>query len=182
MFSSNVLLEGLDNGEGEGGAGGGEEVSSENLIVISFYLITRESGLLFQYLGNLVSVNERRSPPSVPSFIDTDSLKGIINHFFNCLINVKHLGSIDRIAQGLSQLCRIMNEGREPSLPQLADNLIARLMGSLETNSFKNFLRRSAGLPPAFTCLLKAEPAGKRKNLSLIVKKIFGWIEADDAE
>jgi hypothetical protein len=38
--------------EGEGG------FDSENLVVVAFYLITRESGLLFQHLANFVTFIE----------------------------------------------------------------------------------------------------------------------------
>mgnify|MGYP006976770751 CR=1 FL=1 len=32
----------------------GDEFDTENLVVVAFYLITRESGLLFQNLANLI--------------------------------------------------------------------------------------------------------------------------------
>jgi hypothetical protein len=75
---------------------------------------------------------------------------------------VSFLGSIDRIAIGLSTMCKAMNEAKNPLLPHLSENLLSKLIEHIEANSFKNTMRRSAGLPSAIVCLLKAECSGRR--------------------
>jgi hypothetical protein len=59
-------------------------------------------------------------------------------------------------------LCKAMNESKNPILPHLSSELLEKLLLHIEINTFKNILRRSAGLPSAVACLLKAEIAGKR--------------------
>jgi hypothetical protein len=46
IMYGNTLMESLDDK--------GDEFDSENLVVVAFYLITRESGLLFQNLAKLI--------------------------------------------------------------------------------------------------------------------------------
>jgi hypothetical protein len=87
------------------------------------------------------------------------------NTYFHALLNIKHMGSIDRIAQGLSILCKSMFNTKNPLLPNLAEKLLDQILIALETNNFKNALRRSAGIPHAIICLLKSEPIGNKSRL-----------------
>jgi Putative death-receptor fusion protein (DUF2428) len=88
ILYGNTLMESLEEGAGE--------FDSENLIVVAFYLITRESGLLFQNVANLIGYIEENNL----SFIHYQDLELMTNTYFHALLNLKHLGSIDRIAQG----------------------------------------------------------------------------------
>ncbi len=157
------------NGEGdgeEGGIGAADGIGSnwsENLFVIAFYLITRESGLLFMKVADVVRMREREKEIEV---LEPNALESVTMQFFNSLLNLKHIGSYDRISQGLETLCSAMNEGRTPLLPQLSATLLERLLTLLEESVFRNVLRRSAGLPHAIVCLVKSEStaAGNRKR------------------
>ena len=59
--------------------------------------MTRESGLLFQSIASLILFLENNDLDII-SFKDLEIL---VNTYFHSLLNLKHLGSIDRIAQGI---------------------------------------------------------------------------------
>ncbi|KAL4459843.1 hypothetical protein ABPG74_003369 [Tetrahymena malaccensis] len=169
ILQGNTLVEALeDNGAGEEGFG------SENLLVVTFYLISREAGFLFQSISSLVITSQRDNL----DIFDKQGLESIVNQYFHTLVNIKHIGSIDRIAIGLNTMCKAMNEVKNPILPHLSHTLLEKLLDHIEMNTFRNTLRRSAGLPYAITCLLKAESAGKRtKSLPLAIKRLLDLIE-----
>ena len=87
-MAGNTLMESLDDR--------GEEFNSENLVVVSFYLITRECGSLFQNLSSLIFHIEENNV----DLMDSKDLETLTNTYFHSLLNLKHLGSIDRIAHG----------------------------------------------------------------------------------
>ena len=57
ILYGNTLMEAMEDAEGG--------FDSENLVVVAFYLITRESGLLFQHLANFVTFIEDVFPVSI---------------------------------------------------------------------------------------------------------------------
>jgi hypothetical protein len=72
-----------------------EEGSIDNTLVVSFYMLTRESGLLYQSVATLAEADSKQLYLSEKALID------VIYSFFYALVNLKHIGSIDRIAKGL---------------------------------------------------------------------------------
>ena len=74
------------------------------------------------------------------------------------------MGSVDRIAGGLGKMSRLIFDNQDKKLSQLPDKLLDKLVSNLKDGNFTNILRRSAGVPYAFTCLLKSE-AIKRKQM-----------------
>lgn len=72
------------------------------MLVVSFYLLTREAGLVFQSIGNIVGTNQSTN------YIPTDSLVKLVNTYFYALINLKHMGSVDRISNGLSKMAKVI--------------------------------------------------------------------------
>jgi hypothetical protein len=77
------------------------ESALENTLVVSFYLLTRESGLLFQSIASLVK-------SSSLLYVPTASITSTINSFFYALVNLKHMGSVDRIAKGLESMSKAL--------------------------------------------------------------------------
>ena len=71
-------------------------------MVVSFYLLTREAGLVFQSIGGLLS-NGFSS-----EYIPSETLIKLINTYFYALINLKHMGSIDRISKGLGKMAKVI--------------------------------------------------------------------------
>ena len=90
LLSGNTLIESLENAKEE------EGLENENMLVIAFYLLTRESGLLFQKISNILNISEKFNF----TLITETDLQDVVLIFFNSLLNIKHLGSIDRIANG----------------------------------------------------------------------------------
>jgi hypothetical protein len=110
--------------------------------------------------------------------MDYKDLELLTNAYFHALLNLKHLGSIDRIAQGLEILCKSMYETKNPLLPNLAEKLLDQILTSLEKGDFRNVLRRSAGIPPAIVCLLNSEPVGNKARLfPKTLNKLFELVE-----
>ena len=87
-----------------------EEEGIENTLVVSFYLLTREAGLVFQTIGNLVA-NKSSS-----QYLPVEHLVQVITTYFYALINLKHMGSVDRIATGLGRMSKIIFENENQSL------------------------------------------------------------------
>ncbi|EGR31610.1 thyroid adenoma associated, putative [Ichthyophthirius multifiliis] len=173
ILQGNTLLEALKQ-QNEQDQDENEE-KSENLLVVAFYLISREAGFLFQTISNIVKEFQEQQ---IEKILEKKELENLVNEFFIALINIKHLGSIDRIQIGLGMLCRTMNESKNPILPQLSSDLLQQLLDNIENNTFKNVLRRSAGLPSAVVCLLKAEIAGNRQVLlNKTVKRLLEMVQ-----
>ena len=95
---ANTLINTIGAGEGiaDDEGAGGDEIESENVFVVAFYLITRESGVLFQTLTHAVCSFEREKIRVVPKSL----VKELVNTFFTALLSIKHLGSIERISTG----------------------------------------------------------------------------------
>jgi hypothetical protein len=147
-----------------------EDMQNANTLVVAFYLITREAGLLFQKIAIIIHSCDLHNI----SIINKDYLEKFTQTFFFSLLSIKHLGSIDRISEGLSTLFKTIFESKNPILPGLAENLLEKLLGYLDNNELKNTLRRSAGLPFAIVCLLNAEPAGRKTKLfPRTIRKLF---------
>lgn len=83
------------------------------MLVVSFYLLTREAGLVFQSIGNMVGTNHSNS------YIPTDSLVQLVNTYFYALINLKHMGSVDRISNGLAKMAKVIFDNEDKRLSQL---------------------------------------------------------------
>lgn len=148
-----------------------DDLENENTLVVSFYLLTRESGLLFQGISQIIQFCERNS---LKYLIEASKLESLAQLCFESLLSVKHLGSIERIAGGIKKLCYTIFESKDPIIPNLAEKLAEKVLDHLEKNQFKNSLRRSAGLPPAIVCLLNSEIAGRKaKLLPMILNKLF---------
>ena len=74
------------------------------------------------------------------------------------------MGSVDRISIGLSRMAKVIFDHEDQDLNHIPERLLDKLITNLSEGKFTNILRRSAGVPYAFSCLLKSE-AMKRKHL-----------------
>jgi hypothetical protein len=63
-------------------------------------------------LSALIETYEKVSP--VDDIVPTQALKSIVYQFFHALLNIKHMGSIDKIAHGLNQVAKIMCTTKRP--------------------------------------------------------------------
>lgn len=63
-----------------------------------------------------------------------DTISNVINTFFTALLSVKHIGSIDRISLGLSNLCRNLFDLKGSLLADLPFTLLSSIIKALENN------------------------------------------------
>ena len=85
-----------------------EDMNNENLIVVSFYLISKQSGILFEQFCNLIiylqitkeSANKLREP--IEGVFEYEDVKKMIQSFTEALLMFKHRGAVNKIANGLS--------------------------------------------------------------------------------
>ena len=101
---------------------------------------------------------------SIAKIVPKKELIELVNSYFYSLINLKHMGSVDRISIGLGKMAKVIFDQEDPDLVKIPEQLLNQLLQFLQDGKFKNILRRSAGVPYAFSCLLKSE-AVKRKLL-----------------
>lgn len=66
------------------------------------------------------------------------------------------MGSVDRISNGLSKMAGVILDQEDPDLMKIPEQLLDQLLSLLSDGKFTNILRRSAGIPYAFSCLLKS--------------------------
>jgi len=88
------------------------------MLVVSFYLLTREAGLVFQSIGNLVGTSLSTK------YIPAESLVQLVNTYFYALINLKHMGSVDRISNGLGKMAKVIFDNEDKLLNQLPEKLL----------------------------------------------------------
>lgn len=83
------------------------------MLVVSFYLLTREAGLVFQSIGNLVGTIHSSQ------YIPNEPLVQLVNTYFYALINLKHMGSVDRISGGLAKMAKVIFDNEDTQLSLL---------------------------------------------------------------
>ena len=152
--SANTLLDAYDEEEDAG------EVQSDNMTVVAFYLISKESGSLFARL--LEVVVQAESTADTKDVFEPSEVITMVKVFTDALLNLKHLGAIDRISMGLSHFCKKFYEMSNIHYSGLASEILDFIMTTLNQGDCQTIFRRSAGLPSAICALLKAEPVGMK--------------------
>lgn len=97
-----------------------------------------------------------------------------MNSYFYALVNLKHMGSVDRIANGLSKMAKVIFDQEDPDLMKIPEQLLERLLELLGDGKFTNILRRSAGVPYAFACLLKSEGPRRKILIEKTIRTLLG--------
>jgi hypothetical protein len=69
--------------------------------------------LLFQSIAGLAEADTNQQ------YIAEKALTDVINSFFYALVNLKHMGSVDRIARGLQRMSRALYRQENPALSTL---------------------------------------------------------------
>lgn len=93
MMSGSALMTSVDDEDNP---------AIENTLVVSFYLVSKELGLMF---NSIVSIAEA---DLTEKMIPEKSLVELVNVFFYALVNLKHMGSIDRISKGLERMSKVL--------------------------------------------------------------------------
>lgn len=153
--SANTLLESYDDNDEDQA-----EIQSDNMTVVAFYLISKESGNLFAKVLEVVVQSELST--ETKNFFNPKEVIELVKCFTDALLSIKHLGAIDKISLGLSHFCKKFYEMSNMNYAGLASELLEKIMSSLTQGDCQTIFRRSAGLPNAISSLLKAEPVGMK--------------------
>lgn len=102
LESANTLLDATTEGEDE------EEINSDNISAVAFYLVSKESGSLFAKITHLVGFTEAQE--AYKGTFEVQDIKNLVENFTESLLSIKHLGAIDNVANGLTTLCRNLYE------------------------------------------------------------------------
>ncbi|KAL8137371.1 hypothetical protein V2J09_003372 [Rumex salicifolius] len=147
---------------------------SDQTVMVGCWLAMKEVSLL---LGTII----RKIP--LPSTTPTDSkvpsdvtdasddmvlnfkqLEDIGDHFMKVLLKMKHNGAIDKTRAGFTALCNRLLCSNDPRLTESwMEQLMERTIAKGQT--VDDLLRRSAGIPAAFSAFFLSEPDGAPKKL-----------------
>ncbi|KAK9272640.1 hypothetical protein L1049_003016 [Liquidambar formosana] len=158
---------------------------SEQIVMVGCWLAMKEVSLL---LGTIIrkiplpsstSLDLSRSGDPVSDaadvpmltmsdvMLDLKQLETIGNHFLEVLLKMKHNGAIDKTRAGFTALCNRLLCSNDPRLCKLTESWMEQLMERTVAKGqvVNDLLRRSAGIPAAFTALFLSEPEGTPKKL-----------------
>ncbi|GAB4827317.1 hypothetical protein Ancab_034203 [Ancistrocladus abbreviatus] len=147
----------------------------EQIVMVGCWLAMKEVSLL---LGTII----RKVPlPSITSFgdveeplglktavvLDLKQLEAIGTHFLEVILKMKHNGAIDKTRAGFTALCNRLLCSNDPRLCQLTESWMEQLMKRTvaKGQTVDDLLRRSAGIPAAFSAFFLSEPDGTPKRL-----------------
>ncbi|RAL47152.1 hypothetical protein DM860_014046 [Cuscuta australis] len=107
--------------------------------------------------------------------VDLNQLEIIGNHFLEVLLKMKHNGAIDKTRAGFTALCNRLLCSDDPRLCKLTESWMEHLMERTvaKGQTVDALVRRSAGIPAAFTAFFLSEPEGAPKKL---LPKALRWL------
>lgn len=176
LDSANTLLEAFDGDEAEDQG----DVQSDNITVVAFYLLSKESGGLFGKLLETVVNSEKNA--ETKGFFEPKTIISLVKCFTDALLSIKHLGAIDKISLGLGHFCKRFYEMSNVHYAGLAKELLDYIMKTLDDGDCQTIFRRSAGLPSAIVALLKAEPVGMKNTTFPVVLQKLQELAVKDME
>ncbi|KAG7985401.1 hypothetical protein I3843_03G024200 [Carya illinoinensis] len=159
--------------------------SSEQTVMVGCWLAMKEVSLLLGTIIRRMPLPSSRSSESlesgVPSsdaadssvmtvsdaMLDVNQLETIGCHFLEVLLKMKHNGAIDKTRAGFTALCNRLLCSNDRRLCKLTESWMDQLMERTVAKGqiVDDLLRRSAGIPAAFTALFLSEPEGAPKKL-----------------
>lgn len=155
--------------------------SSEQIVMVGCWLAMKEVSLLLGTIIRKVPLPSNASSDSSElegdsvdtagfasgSVLDLEQLETIGNHFLEVLLKMKHNGAIDKTRAGFTALCNRLLCSNDPRLHRLTESWMEQLMQRTVAKGqlVDDLLRRSAGIPAAFTALFLSEPEGTPKKL-----------------
>ncbi|GMH05126.1 hypothetical protein Nepgr_006966 [Nepenthes gracilis] len=148
----------------------------EQIVMVGCWLAMKEVSLL---LGTIIrqiplprATCSSRDPEELLALtsdvvLDLKQLEMIGDHFLEVILKMKHNGAIDKTRAGFSALCNRLLCSDDPRLCQLTEAWMEQLMERTvaKGQTVDDLLRRSAGIPAAFSALFLSEPEGTPKKL-----------------
>ncbi|KAL9233763.1 hypothetical protein vseg_008718 [Gypsophila vaccaria] len=154
---------------------------SEQIVMVGCWLAMKEVSLLFGTIIRKIplptatsSLDKNSDDPAMhhlvsatDAVLDVNQLEAMGNHFLEVLLKMKHNGAIDKTRAGFTALCNRLLCSDDPRLCQLIESWMDQLMERTITKgqTVDDLLRRSAGIPAAFSALFLSEPQGAPKKL-----------------
>ncbi|GFY87036.1 hypothetical protein Acr_05g0006750 [Actinidia rufa] len=154
---------------------------SEQIVMVGCWLAMKEVSLLLGTIIRKIPLPTSDSSKSGDPFpdaagtpamasdlvLDLKQLETIGNHFLEVLLKMKHNGAIDKTRAGFTALCNRLLCSNDSRLCKLTDSWMEQLMERTvaKGQTVDDLLRRSAGIPAAFTALFLSEPEGTPKRL-----------------
>ncbi|GAA0169120.1 scaffold/adaptor protein [Lithospermum erythrorhizon] len=101
------------------------------------------------------------------AILDLNQLQIIGNHFLEVILKMKHMGAIDKTRAGFTALCNRLLSSDDSRLCKLTESWMEQLMERMvaKGQTVDDVLRRSAGIPAAFSAFFLSEPEGTPKRL-----------------
>ncbi|EPS68931.1 hypothetical protein M569_05834 [Genlisea aurea] len=157
----------------------GEMRSSEQILMVSSWLAMKEVSLLLGTIirkvplpGSVEATAEVSNLSKIDALnsdamVSVRQLETIGSHFLEVLLKMKHNGAVDKTRAGFTALCNRLLCSNNPRLCQLTESWMELLMERTlsEGQTVDDLLRRSAGIPAAFSAFFLAEPEGLPKVL-----------------
>ncbi|CAK8533521.1 unnamed protein product [Lathyrus sativus] len=141
--------------------------ASEQIVMVGCWLAMKEVSLLLGTIIRKVPLPSSAHSDSSDSVLDLEQLETIGNHFLEVLLKMKHNGAIDKTRAGFTALCNRLLCSSDSRLHRLTESWMEQLMQRTVAKGqvVDDLLRRSAGIPAAFTALFLSEPEGTPKKL-----------------
>ncbi|XVF58263.1 hypothetical protein PTKIN_Ptkin07bG0050700 [Pterospermum kingtungense] len=161
--------------------------SSDQIVMVGCWLAMKELSLLLGTIIRKIPLHSYSCSGSLGSrhlshdsidasmtaisegMLDLKQLEKIGNHFLEVLLKMKHNGAIDKTRAGFTALCNRLLCSNDPMLCKLTESWMRQLMERTvaKGQTVDDLIRRSAGIPAAFTAIFLAEPEGTPKKLLL---------------
>ncbi|XP_074268645.1 uncharacterized protein LOC141592008 [Silene latifolia] len=155
---------------------------TEQIVMVGCWLAMKEVSLL---LGTIIrkiplptatcSLGNEPGDATTDAVLDMNQLEAIGNHFLEVLLKMKHSGAIDKTRAGFTALCNRLLCSDDPRLCQLVESWMDQLMERTisKGQTVDDLLRRSAGIPAAFSAFFLSEPQGAPKKL---LPRALSWL------
>ncbi|GAB2212497.1 hypothetical protein Drorol1_Dr00020468 [Drosera rotundifolia] len=150
--------------------------SLEQIVMVGCWLAMKEVSLLLATIVRKIPLPSAASTlgdaaelltPTSGAILDLKQLESIGQHFLEVILKMKHNGAIDKTRAGFTALCHRLLFSDNPRLCQLTESWMEQLMDRMvaKGQTVDDLLRRSAGIPAAFSAFFLSEPEGAPKKL-----------------
>lgn len=171
-------LLGMGNALVEGPEEQNNPTESDNVPMIVFYLQVKELALLFHAV---IFASLRFSTSTGRALLTREQYESLQDVFFRLLMSLKHIGSVDKVSEGLFFMYRSFYDLKE-NHRDLPDQCIRRVFEIVKGSSFNSVLRRSAGIPAFLTSVMRASVAFSDLGPSkMIMEELISLAGSDDS-
>eukprot|EP01087_Luapelamoeba_hula_P020436 TRINITY_DN6969_c0_g1_i2.p1 TRINITY_DN6969_c0_g1~~TRINITY_DN6969_c0_g1_i2.p1 ORF type:complete len:1429 (+),score=218.47 TRINITY_DN6969_c0_g1_i2:1373-5659(+) len=148
-----------------------EESGLGQYVAVMAWLSVKEIALL---LAALIHNLPLPSPFNDRAIVDEACVERAGALYLHILLSARHRGALEKSYLGFQVLCEKLLKSEHPFIHRLAVGWLDRLLHTIREDAISSVSRRSAGLPYAFTAILRAEAAiahQQRSDATLLVEK-----------